>query len=191
MPLASLLIPASSWRGSLALKRAPWMLTPASEFGVASPPSKVKEILDPTTVSKNSTWTHLHGLHLSEDKAHKKKTLPRAFSIKFHHLQMGKIILVLVSCSARWTHFPRRCKFLYTFPLLFYVTDSSETLIWDAQISIQFPSLKIKYPLENSAIAPRGLEWKWINELLKIIGFPHALLFPLLYFLTTLLGIEW
>jgi hypothetical protein len=57
----------------------------------------------------------------------------------------------------------------------------------DAHIPTRFPNLN-EQPLERSAIALKRLEWKCINELLKIIGFQSPLLSSFLRFWRVPLG---
>lgn len=59
--------------------------------------------------------------------------------------------------------------------------------IFQLHIPTSFPNLN-EQPLESSAIALERLEWKCINELLKIIGFQSPLLSSLLYFWMVPLG---
>lgn len=96
---------------------------------------------------------------------------------------MDQITLVSGSPFIRRAHFPRRHESFYILSTIILGIRFKPNL--RCPDSHLLPSLKIKYTLEESAIAPKRLKWKQINELVKIIDFQNAFSSLLLYLLTT------
>lgn len=120
-------------------QRTPSTSTPASELGIALPPAKVKLILDPDTVSKNSTWIPTPWptfIEFHEDpKAQDRRKGHYPAPVTNSHSLGGQNRIGFFSYFIRGTYFPRRLKSFYILFPPCYASDSSETN-WDAQFPI-------------------------------------------------------